>query len=243
MGAEKLKIENGELKMKEPVTCNFSMAEVFRFLEELRENNNREWFNAHKEWYLAVKAGHEDFINRVIPALAVTEPDVDGLTAKDCIFRIYRDVRFSPNKEPYKTHIGAYMVKGGKQSPRAGYYVHIEPGNCMIGGGIWCPEPSLLKALRKDVYDNIDEFTGIIRDAEFQKHYGLEGEKLKKVPAPFPADFPEGDLLKYKSYTVSNYVPDSFFEGGDVVERCVERLLLMQPFNHFLNYTVEETWR
>ena len=71
----------------------------------------------------------------------------------------------------------------------------------------------------------------------------LEGEKLKKVPAPFPADFPEGDLLKYKSYTVSNYVPDSFFEGVDVVERCVERLLLMQPFNRFLNYTVEETWR
>ena len=98
-----------------------------------------------------MKARHEDFINQVIPALAVTEPDMDGLTAKDCIFRIYRDVRFSPNKEPYKTHIGAYMVKGGKQSPRAGYYVHIEPGNCMVGGGIWCPEPSLLKALRKDV--------------------------------------------------------------------------------------------
>mgnify|MGYP003355817753 CR=1 FL=1 len=74
MGAEKLKIENGELKMREPVTCNFSMAEVFSFLEELRENNNREWFNAHKEWYLAVKAEHEDFINRVIPVLAVTEP-------------------------------------------------------------------------------------------------------------------------------------------------------------------------
>ena len=151
---------------------NFSMAEVFRFLKELRENNNREWFHAHKEWYLTVKAGHEDFINRVIPALAVREPEVDGLMAKDCIFRIYRDIRFSPNKEPYKTHIGAYMVKGGKQSPRAGYYVHIEPGNCMIGGGIWCPEPSLLKALRKDVYDNIDEFTGIIRDTEFQKYYG-----------------------------------------------------------------------
>ena len=68
----------------------------------------------------------------------------------------------------------------------------------MVGGGIWCPEPSLLKALRKDVYDNIDEFTGILRDAKFQKYYVLEGEKLKKVPAPFPADFPEGDLLKYK---------------------------------------------
>ena len=171
--------------MKEPVTCNFSMAEVFRFLKELRENNNREWFNAHKEWYLTVKAEHENFINRVISALAVAEPDVDGLTAKDCIFRIYRDVRFSPNKDPYKTHIGAYMVKGGKQSPRAGYYVHIEPGNCMIGGGIWCPEPSLLKALRKDVYDNIDEFTGIIRDPEFQRLLHLGGGEVEKGACSF----------------------------------------------------------
>ena len=88
------------------------MREVYRFLEELRQNNNREWFNANKEWYLAVKAEHEAFINRLIPALAKVDPEVDGLTAKDCIFRIYRDVRFSPNKEPYKTHIGAYMVKG-----------------------------------------------------------------------------------------------------------------------------------
>ena len=76
------------------------MREVYRFLEELRQNNNREWFNANKEWYLAVKAEHEAFINRLIPALAKVDPEVDGLTAKDCIFRIYRDVRFSPNKEP-----------------------------------------------------------------------------------------------------------------------------------------------
>lgn len=218
------------------------MQEVYRFLEELRENNNREWFNTNKEWYLTVKAEHEAFINRLISALAKVDPEVDGLTAKDCIFRIYRDVRFSPNKEPYKTHIGAYMVKGGKKSPRSGYYVHVEPGNSLLAGGIWCPEPSLLKALRKDVYDNIDEFTGIIRDKEFQKYYTLDGEKLKTVPAPFPKDFPEGELLKYKSYTIENKVPDSFFEGADAIERIVERLLVMQPFHRFLNYTVEETW-
>lgn len=93
------------------------------------------------------------------------------------------------------------------------------------------------------MYDNIEEFTGIIRKPEFQKQYVLDGEKLKKVPAPFPSDFPEGELLKYKSYTVLNVVPDSFFEGRNVIERCVERLLLIQPFNRFLNYTVEETWR
>lgn len=219
------------------------MREVYRFLEELKQNNNREWFNANKDWYLAVKEEHEAFVNRLIPALAKVDPDVDGLAAKDCIFRIYRDVRFSPNKEPYKTHIGAYMVKGGKKSPRAGYYVHVEPGNSLLSGGIWCPEPSLLKALRKDVYDNIDEFTGIVRDKKFQKYYTLDGEKLKTVPQPFPKDFPEGEMLKYKSYTVTNNIPDTFLESDDAIEQIVERFALMQPFNRFLNYTVEETWR
>lgn len=219
------------------------MTEIFRFLKELKENNNREWFQANKPWYLSVKAHHETFVNQVIAALAVVDPEVEGLEAKECIFRIYRDVRFSQNKEPYKTHIGAYMVRGGKKSPRSGYYIHLEPGNCLFGGGIWCPEPSLLKALRKDVYDNIEEFAGIIRDPHFQEHYVLEGEQLKKVPAPFPADFPEADLLKYKAYTVSNYVSDTFFEGDDVIRRVVDRLLLMKPFHRFLNYTVEETWR
>lgn len=219
------------------------MREVYRFLEELKRNNNREWFNANKDWYLAVKSEHETFINRLILALAKVDPEVDGLTAKDCIFRIYRDVRFSPNKEPYKTYIGAYMVKGGKKSPRSGYYVHVEPGNSLLAGGIWCPEPSLLKALRKDVYDNIDEFTGIIRDKEFRKYYVLDGEKLKNVPAPFPKDFPEGELLKYKSYTIENKVTDTFFVEKDAIERVAKRLLLMQPFHRFLNYTVEETWR
>ena len=219
------------------------MREIYRFLEELKQNNNREWFNANKDWYLTVKAEHEAFVNRLIPALAKVDPEVDGLTAKDCIFRIYRDVRFSPNKEPYKTHIGAYMVKGGKKSPRAGYYVHVEPGNSLLSGGIWCPEPSLLKALRKDVYDNIDEFTGIIRDKKFQKYYTLDGEKLKTVPQPFPKDFSEGEMLKYKSYTVINNIPDTFLERDDAIEQIVERFALMQPFNRFLNYTVEETWR
>ena len=218
------------------------MREIYRFLEELKQNNNREWFNANKDWYLAVKAEHEAFVNRLIPALAKVDPEVDGLSARDCIFRIYRVVRFSPNKEPYKTHIGAYMVKGGKKSPRAGYDVHIEPGNSLLSGGIWCPEPSLLKALRKDVYDNIDEFTGIIRDKKFQKYYTLDGEKLKTVPQPFPKDFPEGEMLKYKSYTVTNNIPDTFLERDDAIEQLVERFALMQPFNRFLNYTVEETW-
>ncbi|MFO3727620.1 DUF2461 domain-containing protein [Butyricimonas muris] len=218
------------------------MQEIFRFLEALRENNDRDWFHANKEWYLRIKAEHEAFINRVIAALAVVEPEVEGLEAKDCIFRIYRDTRFSPNKQPYKTHIGAYMVRGGKKSPRSGYYVHIEPGNCLLAGGVWCPEPSLLKALRQDVYDNIDEFTDIVRDKEFAKYYRLDGEKLKKVPAPFPKDFPEAEMLKFKAYTVTHGVPDAFFEGEDAVERVVDRLLLMKPFHRFLNYTVEETW-
>lgn len=219
------------------------MEEVFRFLKALREHNDREWFHANKEWYLEVKARHEAFIDAIIGDLAKVDSEVEGLTAKECIFRIYRDTRFSADKSPYKTHIGAFIAQGGRMAPRGGYYVHLEPGNSLLAGGIWCPPPSLLKALRMDIYGNIEEFTGILQDEQFARYYHLDGEKLKKVPAPFPKDFPEAELLKYKYYTVECDETDAFFTGEDAVERVVERLALMLPFNRFLNYTVDETWR
>ena len=215
---------------------------MFRFLRELREHNDREWFHAHKEWYREVKARHEAFIDEIIAEMAKHDSEVDGLTAKDCVFRIYRDIRFSLDKSPYKTHIGAFIAKGGRMAPRGGYYVHMEPGRSALAGGIWCPPPSLLKALRMDIYGNVEEFSEILSDKEFARYYHLDGEKLKKVPAPFPKDFPQAEWLKYKYYTVGCDVDDSLFEGEGAVGRVVERLALIVPFNRFLNYTVDESW-
>lgn len=218
-----------------------AMKEVLSFLSDLKENNNREWFQANKSRYLKIKAIHEEFIRELIQEIAEFDPEIDGLLVKDCIFRIYRDTRFAADKTPYKTHIGAFMVKGGKMNPRGGYYVHIEPGGSLFAGGIWCPSPAMLKALRRDVYDNVEEFLAIIRNPEFEKYYYMDGEKLKKVPVPFPKDFPEAELLKYKTYTVTNRISDGFWEEDRLVKRCAERLKLLLPFNRFLNYTVDES--
>ncbi|HNX66259.1 MAG TPA: DUF2461 domain-containing protein [Bacteroidales bacterium] len=219
------------------------MKELFRFLTELDQNNNREWFNANKDWYLRSKETYESFVGEIINGLSSFDPEIAGVQVKDSVFRIYRDVRFSTDKSPYKTHMGAFIARGGKMSARGGYYVHIEPGGSLFAGGIWCPDAALLKALRQDIFANVDEFTALLNDPEFSHHFSMDGEKLKKVPAPFPKDEPGSEWVKYKSYTPVNMVPDEFYFKGDPVKKSLERLKLLLPFNKFLNFTVDETGR
>lgn len=215
---------------------------ILAFLRELRENNNREWFAEQKSRYLELKKGFDVLVDDLIGRIARWDDEVQNLKAKDCVYRIYRDVRFSPDKSPYKTHFGAYICGfRGRNSGRCGYYFHIEPGNCLLGGGCYCPEPALLKRLRQDIYDNIEEFTSILRDPEFSAEFpeiDPDG-KLKKVPAPFPADFPEGDLLKYKHYDVVSLKSDAWFESGGLTEKADRVFQKMYKFNRFLNYTID----
>ena len=217
------------------------MREVYRFLEELRQNNNREWFNANKEWYLAVKAEHEAFINRLIPALAKVDPEVDGLTAKDCIFRIYRDVRFSSDKSPYKTHIGGYINARGKKSNHCGYYLHLEPGNCMLAGGSWCMPADMLRAVRQSVCDRIDEYRAIVEDPAFKQYFPVVGEShLKTVPKGFPKDFPYPQYIRCKDFTVACRVEDEFFSRPDFMERIIDVFRQLKRFADFTNETIDE---
>lgn len=219
------------------------MKAIFDFLRKLRDNNDREWFNAHKPEYLELKDRFEKWVSELIERTADFDEEVRGLAAKDCVYRIYRDTRFSPDKTPYKTHFGAYIASpGGRNSNRAGYYVHLEPDGSLLGGGLYCPDPALLKRLRQDIYDNIEEFTSILQEKAFAKEFtGIDDtDKLKRVPAPFPADFPQGDLLKYKHYDVVTYKPETFFEGTEAIARVAEVFKKMYAFNRFLNYTVDE---
>ena len=219
------------------------MKETYDFLRELRENNDREWFNAHKKRYVELKAWFDEWVGKLIEKTAGFDEEIEGLNVKDCVYRIYRDVRFSPDKSPYKTHFAAYLASpGGRNSQRAGYYVHLEPDGSLLGGGLYCPEPSLLKKLRQDIYGNIEEFTSILEEKEFAAEFaGIDAtDKLKKVPAPFPPDFPQGDLLKYKHYDIVTYKPDSFFTKKDAQAKIVDVFQKMCRFNHFLNYTVDE---
>lgn len=147
-------------------------AEIIQFLTELRQNNNREWFQANKDRYDALRKGFIDEVQQLIDRIALFDPEIAGLEAKDCLFRIYRDIRFSPDKTPYKIHFAAYMAScGGRGSERAGYYIHLEPGGCLLSGGVWCPPPALLKALRKDIYENIEDFVAIMEKPAFKKTY------------------------------------------------------------------------
>ena len=145
------------------------MEDIIRFLEQLRRHNNREWFEANKLWYRDVKARFDGLVARLIDAIAAFDPSVAGLAVKDCTYRIYRDTRFSPNKEPYKTHFGAYFCPRGKKSGYAGYYFHVEPqGDGLIGGhllsaGLYMPEPNVLKSVRDEIFDNGERFAAAVR--------------------------------------------------------------------------------
>ena len=219
--------------------------EILEYLTQLRVHNNREWFQENRAWYDRVRGGFERMVEAAITQMAVFDEELRHLTAKECLFRIYRDVRFSPDKSPYKTHFGAYLAApGGRKSVRSGYYLHLEPGASCLSVGVWCPEPDLLKSLRQSVYDNIDELEDILHEPDFARYYKdfYEDGKLKTVPRGFPKDFPQADLLKLKHYVVEHPLEDALLASDRFVDEVVRLFRVACPFNRFLNYTVDE-WR
>ena len=180
---------------------------IFNFLEQLSENNNREWFHGHKPEFLKAKESLEIITEILIKEIGKFDKEIGALQAKNCIFRIYRDVRFSKDKSPYKTNFGAFLVPGGKKSGKAGYYLHLDPDGSFLAGGVYMPASDHLKKLRKHIFEHTDELKQIISKPAFKKDFGsISGDKLNLTPRGFPADFPDLDLLKFKSYiVVKNY--------------------------------------
>ncbi|MCC8155311.1 MAG: DUF2461 domain-containing protein [Tannerellaceae bacterium] len=216
-------------------------AQILQFLRELQENNNRPWFQENKARFDSLRNEFIHIVQELIDRISVFDPEIAGLEAKDCLFRIYRDIRFSPNKLPYKTYMGAYMALGGKNSLRSGYYLHMEPGNSFLSGGVWQPESKLLKMLRKDIYDQMDEFVAILEDPGFKATFPeLEGERLKRMPAGYPSDFSHSEYLLHKDFCVTAAVLDSFFDDENWIENAVTAYKKLVPFHQFLNYTVDE---
>lgn len=216
-------------------------AEIIQFLRELQENNNRPWFQENKERFDALRKVFVEEVQELIGQISLFDPEVAGLEAKDCLFRIYRDTRFSPDKTPYKTYMSAFIAQGGRKSERGGYYIHLEPGNSILSGGVWCPDAKLLKKLRQDIYDHIDEFVAIIEEPSFKAVFPvLEGDMLKRMPVGFPADSPYDYILKHKDFSVICNKPDTFFSQPGWMAESVECFRKLLPFNRFLNYTVDE---
>ncbi len=217
--------------------------EIFQFLKKLQVNNNRDWFAQNKAEFERTRATFEDFVGKLIEEVALFDPEIKGLEPKDCIFRIYRDTRFSADKTPYKAYYSAYIASGGRKSIRGGYYLHLQPGECGIAGGIYGAETNVLKALRQSVYVNIDEFLEIMHQPEFAAYYKeMYGEKLKTVPRPFPKDFEYADWLKPKHYCVNTNLSDDFFCQADSLQESARIMKLLYPFNRFLNFTIDELY-
>jgi len=210
---------------------------ILDFLNDLKVNNNREWFQANKGRYDKVKIEFEAFINNLIPRLREIDPLIDLLTAKDCVFRIYRDVRFSTDKSPYKTNIGAYIARGGKGSLLAGYYVHFEPGASMLAGGLYMPPAETLKKVRDEIYYQADDFKKIINNKKFVGCFGKIDDpgKMKNPPKGYPKEFADIDLLKYRNYAVMHTVADEVAEKDDYLEYALAVFRLLYPLNTWFN--------
>lgn len=211
--------------------------EVFQFLEALKENNNREWFTANKGLYEVAHRQVEAVVQDVITGISGFDKEIEPVAASKCIFRIYRDVRFAKDKTPYKTNFGASIAKGGRKMGTAGYYLHLEPGRSFVGGGIWMPEAATLKNIRSEIYFNSTEFESILMEKQFKKTYGSldDFDKLKKAPKDFPADFVDVELLKYRSYMVTQDVSAEMALSPGYLEHVLRAFRVLKPLVDFLN--------
>ncbi len=213
---------------------------TLRFLTELSTHNTKDWFDAHRADYDAARKDFEGFVEAVRVALLPILPQLEGQRAKDLTFRIYRDVRFSKDKRPYKAHFGAYFTRAGKKAPDAGYYLHIEPGASFLAAGLWMPEGPLLKAVRQEIDYNLDEFRGIVEDKKYRRTFSkLEGESLKTPPQGYAADHPGIDYLKRKSFISSAPMADENFTGKDAVKKCVAACVTGKPLVDFMNRAMD----
>jgi uncharacterized protein (TIGR02453 family) len=218
------------------------MKDVINFLQLLESNNNREWFTENKNLYEEARHHFETVLSSIIVGISVFDGSVGLPSAKESMFRIYRDVRFSKNKLPYKTNMGGFVSPGVRKAIKSGYYVHIEPGKSFLGGGIYMPDPEVLKKIRQEIYFNAGEFVKIITQRDFRKVFGelSREDMLKRPPKDFPADFPDIALLLYKSYVVGHSLTDAEVVAGDFTVKAIEIFKTMKPLHDFLNRAIEQ---
>jgi uncharacterized protein (TIGR02453 family) len=215
---------------------------TIKFLKDLKKNNNKPWFEKNKTAYLAAKEDIDQFTQQVIDGLGKIDADIAPLTPKDCLFRIYRDVRFSKDKTPYKTNMGASFNKGGKKVPTAGYYFHCEPGQNMAGGGLWMPQSPELNKVRQEIDYSFDEWKKIITHRNFKKIFpeGVEGiDILARPPKGYEAENPAIAFLKMKSFIVSRSFTDAELQSKSLLKEVLKTFETMKPFIGFINRSME----
>jgi uncharacterized protein (TIGR02453 family) len=206
------------------------------FLAELTEHNTREWFNEHKGRYESARKNYISFLDEMLQEMQQFEHAARGQKGKDLVFRIYRDVRFSNDKRPYKDHFGAYVAEGGRKSINPGYYLHLAGNNnSFLAGGLWMPPSEQLKAVRQEIDYNLEAFKKIVETADFRKRFGdLQGEQLKTTPKGYTSDNPAIGYLRHKSWNAVMPLPEHVVLQENFLEVLLDGFQALKPFNDFL---------
>ncbi len=212
--------------------------DTFKFLKALKKNNNREWFAENKTWYERSRADFEQLVAGIISAIAEFDPEIKYLEPKKCIFRIYRDTRFSQDKTPYKTHFGAVFGR----SKGSGYYLHVSPEESFLTCGHYMLTPDQLKKIRRGVYEHFETLQKMLTD-KFKKEIGdlyRDENALKRVPNDFDKDHPAAEYMKLKHFYVLKPVPEEKIFDKDFVKYAAGIYKQMYPLNEFLKDLLDE---
>lgn len=223
--------------------------DTFHFFEELTVNNNREWFNDNKLRWADIRDSFMVFTQQLIDAMAPFDPSVQGLSAKQCVYRIYRDLRFSHDKRPYKTHIACFLPFGGDRTQCVpGYYLQLGQedyglqGNCSLGGGFFMPSSKQLAAIRQEIFYCTDDFKAILDNPDYHRYYGRDfftSKKLSRPPKGYSADWPDIDLLKYNDYCCMHEMSRSEVMSDDFFDEVIKVWKAAVPLNRFIERALD----
>ncbi|HMP29948.1 MAG TPA: DUF2461 domain-containing protein [Saprospiraceae bacterium] len=206
------------------------MDNILQFLKNLRQNNNKDWFLANKKVF---DAANKEF-KTIMQQISIEFGKYDVIEEPK-VFRIYRDVRFSSDKTPYKNNFAGYIERS-TQMRRGGYYLHICPGESFIGGGFWQPEPHDLKRIRDEFAADPNTIQGIIQDPIFQKYFKkIEGESLVRPPKGYDAHLKAIDLIKQKGFVVTRPLPDNELKDPDFYKKAVDIYRSILPFHEYMS--------
>lgn len=220
---------------------NFEKA--LKFLKDLAKNNNREWFEKNKKRYIESKDEFEGFVSDLLNDMTEFDSSLAGLNPKKLIFRIYRDVRFSKDKSPYKKNLSAAFSSEGKGLSTPGYYFHIQPnGESFVGIGLFQPMPDKLAKIRQEIDYNGDKLKKVFSDKKFKKNYSKfwDEDKLKTMPKGYPKDHPNIEWLKLKSFIVVHNFKDTDVTSKGFRKKLAEVLKSGKPLNDYLKEAIHE---
>ena len=217
------------------------MNDILNFLKDLEANNSREWFDLNRDRYDTTRKQFLVVAEQLIHDIRQFDDEVPALNPKDCVFRIFRDVRFSKEKLPFKSNYGCFVARGGKKSGFAGYYLHIQPGECFLSGGIYMPLPEYLQAIRQEIYYHPKNYIDLIENKEFKSTYTLEySNKLKTAPKGYPKDWEYLDLIRNRNYAFGHRIEEQELVASDFAEKAIELFKVIYPLNRYLNKAVDE---